>query len=570
MLINIFWAIVLAKPPECVVLFAGVGDSCSGRAATVWVNAALGEAERFYDTVNGAFLQPQCTGKRNVERVPPFPVKGSDLVCIDQFDRPVEICHMKQCNLTSHKEFHNGDCDRSDDDDDDKKAACRSIDSWTAIGTDKLVQAMNALEQQLFNVSISYACAADFIFSHINRWIVETTPDPDESLPFLSEEGRRRFKYDNIISALREATFIGPAINVELRAVQELRQCRPAHRWQQRKRSAFAALAILPGESLDANSTLLQDQVAAALIFSNFIGTNQSVVGSAQFDWAPTGSIPSFGATFGPADNVFVCVKEDADTNLAQFDATRVFPPLTVRDTAVTRDDGPPRSYAGLSTGSACSIIVLLRNLRSGDNASSVTQLQLAQPPQATQPSNFSAEIEAGIILRNANDEGCTDSTALFTDVFTNTSAPPASNTSTLGFSVKFIQPPAGVPLTLAPGESRCVGGDRAGSLCTQASECGAHRACRRKPFAPREVAFCYDGSQWDESRPCAFADEDEECPFGECVGEVNDVAGGAYPLLHFYQANACGQAAGANSPVCADARVAAWYQYPNTRVFGQ
>ena len=66
--------------------------------------------------------------------------------------------------------------------------------------------------------------------------------------------------------------------------------------------------------------------------------------------------------------------------------------------------------------------------------------------------------------------------------------------------------------------------------------------------------------------RPCAFADDDNQCPFGECFGEVNGNAGGAYPLLFFYQTNDCEKKL--TSTICKEPAVKDWLQYRNAAAF--
>jgi hypothetical protein len=78
-------------------------------------------------------------------------------------------------------------------------------------------------------------------------------------------------------------------------------------------------------------------------------------------------------------------------------------------------------------------------------------------------------------------------------------------------------------------------------------------------------VAFCHDGEQWDEERPCAFADEDDECPFGECYGAVNGREGGAFPFYYFYTENNCSSTP--DSEVCSEPHVAGWSQFPNPKL---
>jgi len=181
------------------------------------------------------------------------------------------------------------------------------------------------------------------------------------------------------------------------------------------------------------------------------------------------------------------------------------------------------------------------------------------------QPDEFSSFVESTIGVRMLAEDGCTatDAALMWVDVF----AIPGDEAGESEVAGQLQRPRPGIPLTLEPGASICVGGTNAGAACTMISECGAGHACRRKPFAPHDTAYCYDGAVWDERQLCAFADGDEECPFGECVGAVNDLDGGAYPFLWFFKQNDC---AGVTSDVCADDRVQHWQQHANPLAFDE
>jgi len=147
-----------------------------------------------------------------------------------------------------------------------------------------------------------------------------------------------------------------------------------------------------------------------------------------------------------------------------------------------------------------------------------------------------------------------------------NTTTTPSSNgtitTSNIGAAVTntWWRPPRdGLPMTLAPGESRCVGGERAGDVCSLASECGAGRTCRVKPGS--DAAYCYDTFAWAESEPCIYAGKLTECPYGYCYGAADGHDGGTYPLLHVFRSKRCD----AENAVIADCpdEVMNWFDHP-------
>jgi hypothetical protein len=214
-----------------------------------------------------------------------------------------------------------------------------------------------------------------------------------------------------------------------------------------------------------------------------------------------------------------------------------------------------------LQNAAACPAIVLVDEL--GETpVVSLTQLNLRRPVDCQDQTTFGDQVlgAGAVIARTATGDSCNDVIGTITVV----EGAVASSRAVFAAVSSFVLPNTDVtiPLTLAPGESRCVGGEKPGAVCTMESECGAGWACRRKPFV-HNFAYCYDGTSWDETRACAFADADDECPFGQCVGDVNGLDGGAYPFLYFYKENDCEHNAKA-SPVCADPHVAEWQSYPN------
>jgi len=533
--------------PECSVLFCGDGEACAERFARTWIAAAQDEAVRMYHTINGGYLERECTGGPRDERVAPFHVPLEHLVCIDTRELPREECAHKRCDFESHPElFEDDECvdakhgrrgrggrhKHAHAYGDQDQAACRRIESWLAIADKKLLCALDAADAGDQERAASCACVADLLFGRVAEHLLDTFAADASELRFLNGAARATQRYTHVNSAARLGVFADAQnLVARTRAVQSLRTCTDA----------------------------AEPRLASALFYTSVNATDQTIDDVTQLVWAAGGTLASFDVSVAPVAPDNLCAVERAETQLELFDDTRRFPALDSQDWAVVLNDGAPRPYINLRASAHCPLIVLLERLPAGgDDADatqcSVAQLQLRRGADERAPDEFAALIEAAVFARVATGDECADAEPMFMD------ADAAGNETEAAFRA----PRPGVPLTLAPGDSVCVGGERAGAPCTLESECGAGEACRRKPFAPRGAAYCYDGAYWDERRPCAFADADEECPYGECYGAVNGNAGGAYPLLHYYQSNECGSPASSADPVCADAHVARWAAHPN------
>lgn len=593
----LFLATAVATAPKCAVLLNGDNDTCVHRQAIVWVQAAEEEATRFFHTVNGGVLEGDCTSSRQPQRVEALNASLDSLLCIDRFDVPKAKCHMKRCNFGAHPELGNSDCDDNDedrpvssrsnkhnnDDDDDaastaakggknsdgKNAACRTIESWSKIATSKLGSALDYLEQGNDTDAISYACVSDFLFMHIDKWLVDTTPNPNTALPFISDSARRIHRYRSLNSASRTGVLPDLNLTVVIRAIQSVRECKRKQTPRGVSLPSNATL-LVPGDDLNTNDTVFQSAVSSVVVLATAApNVNLSITPTIQLASAITGTVPSFSGTLEQTDPTNRCVRINAATNLQPFDTSRRLPGINSGDWAVVRYNHRQRTYRSLSPNSACPAPVLLNDPKNNKNTWSATQILMQYGPAPQQPSAFSTAIEASIFGRSATDEQCTDSMVpFFIDTFpgNNTVTPNLTALGTLLFSTKFLQPPAGIPLTLAPGESRCVGGSYTGRLCTMETECGTGLSCRRKPLMPREFAYCYDGQTWDEDKPCVYADADDECPNGYCFGAVSGHDGSAYPMLDWFNANECGR--NTDDPVCQQPSVKNWFQHPSALVF--
>lgn len=558
-----------ATAPSCAILFAGADQEnsteCAEKFNQMWLNAAQDEAVRVYHTLDGGYLPDACTRgpKQGTKRIEPLDVNMATLICLDPHHLPCE-CAYKKCNYRAHPELfdddktHDDEDDECDDggkkphkDDDDDKSSCRKLSSWLRIGIEKVSVALDLQEAGEFDSSTSYACAAELVFGRIAKYLDNAYAN--DKLVFLNSVARDTHHYEHLPSPVADITYPtgGNDTNVQLRLVQSVRKCTTRH-------SVDAQAPVLDERIVSINDTLFfTAPLSSVLVYSSFDG-QPPAEDVTQVGWAVAGTIPPFEITLHSVAPDNLCAIEDARTTLEEFDETRRFPQLTPLDWANVLGDGAPRSYIDLQSAASCPAIVLLEELGTSPVVS-LTQLNLRSPIDCQDQATFGNDVlVAGTWGRLATGDECLDVVGAV--------VPPQSNETTeasvLAAASFTLDGDISVPLTMAPGESRCSGGQKAGDLCTMESECGAGWACRRKPFV-HNVAYCYDGVSWDEARACAFADADDECPFGECVGDVNGLDGGAYPFLYFYKENNCEQNPAA-SPVCADPHVADWHQYPN------
>lgn len=560
----LFAALASTTAPSCAVLFSFGNESvCQQHFAEIWLAAAQAEAARFYHTANGGFLTPECVGNtlgRSVRLVPGVEIPWTRTVCIFRDHLPEEKCHTKKCNFTAHPElFTNEDATMHSK----SGVAVRTIRSLFDIANNKLLQSVIAFQACDYNASVSNACVADYIFEQIARSLVDiesTEPTSAATLAarkyfFLDAEARRTQHYNHINGPVQRLTFIDDLranATFEFLSVQSQRVC---------GRRAF-------------NTTTAR--TTSLLLYANFTGVSGDLTNDTSLDliYAGTGVIPGFAQVFAGSVPSNDCgVRNTPATFSPAFDEQLRLESLTRADFAVTDfEDGTQHACYDLGVSGAC-VIILLRAANVTHNRQSVTQINLFAPERALNASQLQANITAAVILVDGdidvckqfkasaiqNVSTCTNASAL--TVFTVSE----SNAARLTDQALSAQE-RGVPLTLAPGESQCVGGERHSARCSMPSECGgAGWACRRIPFAPRSAAYCYDGDDWHTERPCAFADEDEECPFGECFGAVNGNDGGAYPFFYFFVENNCSTAsAAADNAVCRDEHVARWYNYPS------
>ena len=552
-----------ATPPECSLLFSfSETPTCQQRMAAIWLQAAQEEAARFYHTTNGGYLQPECTASKKRELVPavqPFPWK--QVMCIYEEHLPPETCHNKKCNFTSHPElFQSDDCIKKSE----NGAACRSIRSWLRIANAKLVDAIKFYQNCEYDKSLSASCVADYIFLQIAKHIIDIE-SPSSQYRFIDSVARKTQHYVHNNSALQFLTFLdtegGGSASVEWINVQSRRTCGT-------NRTAALVTSLIMYTNFTAAAGSLENEQALQIVYGG------------------NGVAPDFRETFADVDPANLCALRGTPTTFPPtFHPTWRLEQLTTGDFATVLFDGAePRAYICLSISSSCPIVVL-EDAEPEKRGVAVTQINFREPAAVEETSELDSKVNLALLFVDGSEDVCLqfavsgtataapcNGAAAAVASTTTQAATALASTEDLQANNLFETVTArGIPLTLAPGESQCVGGDRHGARCSMPSECGKGFACRRKPFSPRSVAFCYDGERWDQTRPCAFADADDECPFGECFGAANDKEGGAFPFYYFYILNNCTTAddgSSSSSAVCREEHVADWTSYPNPNIW--
>lgn len=568
-----------ASEASCAVLFCGVGDQCERRFGDEWLHAALDEATRSMSTVAGDFLAPACRSPTAATTYAPSsaaPWRATStavdtehtMLCIDPSCLPT-TCAYKKCNYTAHPELWADDAVNCDDKcqrrlahkaDELDKASCRTIASWQAIAWTKLSDALDAHDAASYNATASAGCVAQLLFSRINERIAELTTDAavtNGALAFIDAHARSHHRHEFTHSTAKRvhSAVDQHATGTTVRGIQVQRVC---------AKDFDAAVAITP--------------VTRLLVLTRTNATQVTDERVAQLTWAVAGSIVGFDKTVTRVDPTNECARDAVSTNLIEFDAARRQPGVAAQDWAVVYEGGSvtPRPYLDLQPASTCPLVVLAQDVSSTVTVgASVTALNLRRGTPRVTADELDTSLERSLFWRTAHTDACTDvgvelrsTTAPEEEEEASVSEPAARRFGTASSTKAVLfSAPKDTPITLAPGTSVCVGGVRSGASCSQASECGREWACRRKPFAPHHAAYCYDGDNWDETRACAFADADDQCPFGECVGQANGLEGGLYPLKYFYDAHNCqapGSATGEAAAICGDEHVINWRAYPN------
>lgn len=548
-----------AREPTCATLICDPETR-----AQRWLAAAQDEMVVLLQTLFGGFgvgsEAPLVNGCAQSEVLLAAPL------CVEpEIDFP-DACHTKNCSFAAHPElFHGGrvKCTKhcapvkpwaakAD------KHVCRPVRAWASLGLEKLYRAYDLLDAGEVANATSHACVAEQLLRRVNEHL---------DSPFASEH----VSYRHIVSEARVGAYDlasgdGDAndLLVGTRTVQSFRRERPdgeAHHL-----IATYVLARIVERSIDE----AEADAAAG--------------GTTQLLWPVSGSVAAFDRTSLPGDNE--CVRERAPTTIEPaFDPARALQTLGPHDFAVVADafvrgdafplGGDVRLSTDLRVGGECCTVVLFADIDTppSPHRCEPERASLGYVAHRKSPFTFEADeerdeqIEQSLVARVAASDMCADfePAAIAPDGAAvdagGDEEPAVASVGLFGAAVPaaYRSPRDGVPLTLPPGESRCVGGARAGELCELPSECGAGERCR----TTRDGAYCVDSASGRPrlEAPCTLADAREECPDGYCYGAADGHAGGAYPLLYVYRTQGC---AGARpGAVCSEQAVQRWFEHP-------
>jgi hypothetical protein len=601
MLLLLFGVFALAREPTCAVLL------CNETAhAAAWIEGAQDEFIVVLESVFGGFDAE--TGARIGGCFDKTTILNS-LVCLDRDDFPSARCYAKYCDFWRHSELFEGSADHDDDDhghggcvapstephDRDHKQrrqqrTCRTLQAWAAIGVDKLYAAFDAFDAGNFTNATSYACVAEKLLRLVTARL---PPVFDDGASYRHQVLPEKLAAFDMLSGSTSNATANNDTNDLLIGTRTVRSFRRA------------ADASTP------NHTLIATYILARVLERSIdeAATEQAEGGTTELLWPLSGSLAPFDKTALPPQAL--CAVADQPTNLAPFQTSRILPCLGPLDFAAVADEfarcrsfpsSRIRRYDDLSAASCCSTVVLIADIddkatgtrieprreslgyvahfrspctfeaiiAAAANASNTTT---TSPPPSNSTANsttFDPQIEAELVARVAASDLCIDVPSVsMPDVSPSSNASNATsanggNTTTSGFGgvARGWRPPReGVPITLAPGESRCVGGERAGGQCSMESECGVGRTCRVKPGSQR--AFCYDRFAWSDDEPCIYADDATECPYGYCYGAADGHDGGAYPLLYAYREQNCGDRVRALDHEACPPEVINWFEHP-------
>jgi hypothetical protein len=564
--------LVFARQPTCAVLLCN-----EAQHSTAWIDGALDEMIVMLEAFFGGFSVDGvriggCFGQTTIL---------DSLVCLDRFDFPAARCYAKFCDFWRHVELF----EKFDDDDDGgagpgcqaplqrehedkhkKQRICRTIQQWAAIGVEKLFDALDAFDDGRYSNATSLACAAEKLLRLVTA-----------RLPPLFDDGSS-YRHQVFPAALAAFDILGSGnstnnntdtndLVIGTRTVRSFR------------RAAGAS----------GNHVLIATYIAARVLerSPDEIDTEKAQHGITQLLWPVSGAIAPFDKTSLPPQSL--CAQADQTTNLVQFDSTRALPCLGPLDFAAVADEFSRcrsfpsqriRRYDDLSPAGCCSTIVLMANIEDKGNGTRFEPRHESLGYVAHFDSSCTFEgltangtnstnplIEVELVARVAANDLCLDVVSVaMPDVAPSntTNDNTTTNATTLadGEAVRgWRAPREGIPITLAPGDSVCVGGERAGAQCSVESECGGGRTCRIKPGTKQ--AFCYDRYAWSESEPCIHAGDLTECPYGYCYGAADGHDGGAYPLLYAYRQDNCERQRPGPYEFCTPA-VRNWFLHPN------
>jgi hypothetical protein len=541
--------IVVATEPTCAVLFCN--ESTHSQA---WIAGAQDEFIVLLQLVYGGF---DVKTQHVPGRFDKLAILDST-ACIERDQLPSARCYAKYCDFWRHRELFQKTF--YDDDDDNGSGVggcpapdavphaekhrdsrvCRTLQQWAAIGLDKLYSAYDAYDAGNYTNATSFACVAELVL----RLVVDR-------LPPSFDDGA---SYRHVVFPAKLAAFnmlgIGNSSDtndliVGTRTVRSFRR---------------------DAGSSNSNHTLIATYIVARVLERSVdeADTERQLGGITELLWPVAGFLASFDKT-GLSPKT-ICSINGVQSNLGSNDSAALLPNLDVHhDVGAVSDDflrcssfpgSRTRRYDNLLPSSCCSTIVLMTDI--DDRATGkrveprreslgyIAHYRSSLVFENTNASSVDPLIEKFLVARVAAPDLCNDVASVSSlDV-----PPPPSNSSTnsssfnttsFGDRVSLVSgnhwrpPREGLPITLPPGESRCIGGEKAGTVCSMQSECGKGRTCKAKPGTHPSASYCYDRFGWQESEPCVFEGELTECPYGYCYGAADGHDGGVYPLLYQY-----------------------------------
>lgn len=409
----------------------------------------------------------------------------------------------------------------------DGDSICRTNRQWIAIAFDKMGVARRTLDTCINNLecvdechaaacenATQFACAASAILEAV---LVSLDSE------FLAVAAT----YRHILSPRRTVVFDGTDVVVSTQTIQSFRDC---------------TTPVCRNHALVATYTVYSAHTAGL------------PPGTHQLLWPIGGRVGNFDRTGLPVGH---CSLAEAETThvpaddpalrlstLGHLDFARVIPSFQLCGGFPCA--GCVRTFNDLSPARCCNTLPIMPNIGAAaqpvdDGFVATSTSYVAHYRSAvtyeSQPTR-DVRVDLKLLVRVAAADMCVDY-----DVLATTPASALFNTTNR-------------IATLAPGESKCIGGSASGQLCTERNACGTGMACTARPGGG---TYCFDGSWWNAAMPCSGA----QCPFGECYGAVSGDEGGAYPYLHVWNENHCDNPLLATS-ICQDERVREWYNTPN------
>lgn len=564
LLLLLLFSVAFARRPTCAVLFCTEEEH-----SNAWIAGAEDEFVVLQQTLFGGFLP---SGARTSPCLDCSPQLDA-LVCLKPDALPPANCYARFCDFWRHIELydqHTVGCiepknvtnttntPTSRDRNVHRyirpkhEQVCRTLRAWSALGIEKLNLALGAFDSGNFADATSFACVAEQLLELVNSRLHS---------PFIDsyKSGDARYQHQALPASLVNFALDEPevpSVTIETRTLRSYR------RWDTTNYTLIATFVLVGTTSMSEEERNIEKEVN----------------GQIQLLWPVSGVVLPFDKSSLPEQNI--CSVDTVESELA--DSVAPLAELGSSDFGVAVDQyrtcrqfpgqtefSAVRHYDELSPTSSCGMIVVSANLMPASDLSSLAYVAHGFSSATFEELPADPKIETKLVVRVASANQCTDTLGTAMPANPTPPSPPANVTaiaSLFGAPTlrRWREPRPGVPMTLAPGESVCIGGDLAGVECSVESECGTGRTCRTMP-GTQGRAYCFDRTRfvWFEQEPCALADGETECPYGYCYGAVDGHEGGAYPLLHVWREAHCDASDGSAGDECNVDEVRQWYLYP-------